>query len=257
MSTLDEKERIFNKVKRFSLVVTLRKLFPLIILLLFLLLTFVAGVWNVRRVEYVEENLLYSERGMLEETFSSFVGKNIFFIDVSDIERDIVEKNSFVKSVVVEKVIPDRIRLTLDEYNPQYSFVFDNKCNLYSQEGIKIYEICEDCNSDCNSLSDQWKTIYIESNNLLDSDGVFMYSEEVGNITKVLGEFGYTIDEIGMDKGIATLYTSNRESFVFDLNEGLDIQLARMYLVGKKIDEDSIEFKKLDLRFERPVLKRK
>ena len=41
---------------------------------------------------------------------------------------------------------------------------------------------------------------------------------------------------------------------MFALYNDLDTQLARMYAVGAKINEDLIKFSRLDLRFKRPVM---
>ncbi|KKP81665.1 MAG: hypothetical protein UR84_C0019G0015, partial [candidate division WS6 bacterium GW2011_GWD1_35_594] len=57
--------------------------------------------------------------------------------------------------------------------------------------------------------------------------------------------------------GIATIMDTDGHIFVFDITYDLDTQLGRMYLVGEKINTDLIEFKSLDLRFERPVMRLK
>lgn len=254
MPISNEQERIINKVKRFSLVVTLRKIMPFVSILGIFFLSTILGVWNVQSIEYEKDSLINVDNIKLDESLNIFLGKNIFLVDVHSIEDEVELKNTFVKRVEVDKVIPNKLKVTIEEYVPRYGFIFSNKCNLYAQEGVKIHEVCEDCVNECKVLSQEWKSIYIQSDDSLDSNGVFMYSEEIGNIINVLLEFGYVISEIEIEDGVTTLKTGEKQ-FVFDVNEDLDTQLARMYLVGKKINSDSIEFETLDLRFDRPVLK--
>jgi hypothetical protein len=45
------------------------------------------------------------------------------------------------------------------------------------------------------------------------------------------------------------------QSFSFSMSEDIDTQLERFIAVANKIKSDNLEFKSIDLRFERPVLK--
>jgi hypothetical protein len=252
-----QKSESLNKLKRISLVIYLRKFTWLFVLLLVFALTLVLGVWNVREIEFSEHGVTNSDRNSLYSSVQVYIGEVIFLIDNSNIEEKIVKENSFVKRAIIEKKAPSSLFITIEEHTPKYATYSLDKCILFSNQGDKIIKACEECEDTCAQEVAYWSPIYIVSSSSLETTGRLIFYEEVRQIVKVLSTFGYEIDYIEIDRGVGTFISIEEKLFTFEISNDLDIQLSRMFLVGQKINQENIEFKSLDLRFERPVMKLK
>ena len=254
MQTPHNTEKVVNKIKRFSVVVFLKKYMYVFITIAVIALSVLLGFWNVRKVEYDKGDLKYSSVENIEKGIEYLKGSNIFSIDPIFVEQQLRKENPFIKSVEVDKVVPAKLVLKIYEYIPEFVYYSGDNCNLYSQTGFKIESICENCSEECSGQKETYSSVYVTSENSLETDGLFIYWNELNSFVRLLSEFGYDISEVSIKDGV-TVLNSGDNSFIFDLNQGLDIQMSRMYLVGEKINQDSIKFLSLDLRFERPILK--
>lgn len=254
MQTPRNTEKVINKIKRFSVVVFLKRFMYVLIGIAAIVLSVVLGLWNVRTVEFQDGDIKYSNIESIKNSGDTLKGMDIFMIDPQFVESEIKKGNPFIKSIEVDKVIPSKLVLKIHEYIPRFIYYTVDSCNVYSEMGVKIESICENCLEECSTQKDSFSSIYISSENSLESDGIFLYSNELNSFIRLLSEFGYDISEVNIKDGVTTLL-GNGKSFIFDLNQGLDVQMARMYLVGEKVNQDSIIFLSLDLRFERPILK--
>lgn len=241
-----------NRLSRVSVIVFLRKYSPVFIVLLLFVLSNVFGLWNVRNIQFElkeESNINPLE---LEEKISSFKGENIFLLTPSEVKETLFEENGYIKDAYVEKKIPSTLNIKIEEYIPLYIGYSSERCVLYSSEGTRISEICKECLDECTDES----LISISSNSLLESGKRLIYIDEIQKISKLLDTFGFNIEKIEIEEGVS-IFTATDHTFTFDMSYNLDIQLNRMYLVGQKINSESMEFSSLDLRFERPVMKLK
>lgn len=248
---------VVNKVKRIPIVIFLKRIFPLIVLVLVVSITFLLGVWNLKRFEFNTDDLKYTNVNDLESSLSIFVGKNIFSIQPSDIVKTLVESNGYLRDATVEKILPNKLKIVVKENAPMYVGYSSEKCILFSEVGKKIFEICTECKEECIADSKSDGYISIMSENYLENENRLIYYEEISKIQKLLSTFMYNIYSIGINDGIAVVKDTDEHEFTFDISNDLDTQLARMYLVGQKIDSDMINFRSLDLRFERPVMELK
>lgn len=246
---------IVNKISRFSPVVFIRRYVFLFILLIIIFFSFLLGLWNVRNIEFELPEDSYTDINKLKESADSVKGKNIFLISVDELESKLKEKNGFVKRITVEKRIPFTLHVLVDEYTPSFMGYSSEKCVLFSREGVHLKELCTECSEECIQYLNEYSSMYITSNSALEGNGKLIYAEEIGDILKILSTFGYSIKSLSINDGIATFEDFNGHTFTFDITENLNIQLNRVYIVGKKINSESMEFKSLDLRFDRPVMR--
>jgi len=241
-----------NRLSRVSVIVFLKKYSPVFIVLLLFVLSNVFGLWNVRNIQFElneESNINALE---LEEKVNFFKGENIFLLAPREVKETLLEENGYIKEAYVEKNIPSTLSIKIDEYIPLYIGYSSERCVLYSSEGTRIKEICKECLEECKDES----FISISSNSLLESSKRLIYIDEIRKISKLLDTFGFNVKKIEIGEGVST-FTATDNTFTFDMSYNLDIQLNRMYLVGQKINSESMEFTSLDLRFERPVMKLK
>jgi len=246
-----------NRLKRFSLVVFLKKISFLIIISGIFVISLLLGLWNIKSFEYSNSQFVNVTREQLDSYLVIFKGRNIFQISPSEIEEEIEKSNGYISSVYAKKILPNKILISFEEYMPYYLGYSSSKCNLFSKEGIKLEDICEECEKECLEYSNSLKVIYILSDSVLESSNMLIFQKEFEMISLVLLEFGYSVKDINIVNGVTTVRDSNAHTFTFDLTYDLNTQLSRMYLVGKKINTDEIEFRSIDLRFERPVMKLK
>lgn len=244
---------LVNRIKRTAVVIFLRKISWILILISILLISFLLGVWNIQSFEYVNSNKVYVND--IDTYVSEYIGSNIFLIQPKDIENDILSSNSYVKSVNIEKILPNKILVTVNEYIPKYVGYFSNRCVLFSIEGKELEEYCKDCENECLEHSNILNSIYIKSDTLLSSESKLIFLDEISSISALLYEFGYDIKSVDISQGVTVIQDTFDHSFTFDITYDLDTQLSRLYLVGEKINAQEINFSSVDLRFERPVMK--
>lgn len=243
---------VINRVKRIPFVVLLKKFLPLLIFIFIVLLSFVFGLWDVKNLQYNTDDLKNVTYFDLDSSLSQFIGENIFLIKPNELTNEIYSHIGFVKKASVKKILPNTLRISIEEHIPLYIGYSSNRCLLFSDTGDLIEEICKDCENDCTSESSE--RVYINSNSVIESNGKLIFFEEIFKVNKLLSEFNYKISSLSIEDGIAVFKDTMNHTFTFDLSNQLDTQLARMYLIGTKIDGDMMQFTTLDLRFERPVM---
>ena len=124
---------------------------------------------------------------------------------------------------------------------------YENVCYIFSQEGLILEEITE--YEECN-LEDG---IDISSTQNILADGELIFGNEVDEVLKVLDEFGYTTKSLSFDKSVLEI-TDGDKTITLEINDEYQEQLSRMYLVLEKVNIEGLDYKSLDLRFERPVM---
>lgn len=252
--TIKKREAVINKVKRFPIVVFLKRSIPFLVLILIILLSFLFGLWNVREFDYRNSQLNNVKSEKLDLYLSEYLGKNIFILSLPEIENKLIESDGYIKDVYIKKILPWKLGLLIEEYKGAYLGYSSNRCILFADNGKTISEICKECEKECLEKKSS-DVLYITSDSSLESNGYLLFFEEISKIQKVLSEFKYVATQVNITKGIATITDIGGHTFVFDITYDFDIQLARVYIVCQKINEDIIKFKSLDLRFDRPVMR--
>jgi hypothetical protein len=79
--------------------------------------------------------------------------------------------------------------------------------------------------------------------------------ESIYKVVKVVNTYGYEIKNILFVDNILEITTKTDKIFKFSMSEDLDLQLERYISVANRVKSDNLEFKSIDFRFERPVLK--
>lgn len=246
---------LFNRFLRFPFIVVLRKYILLFILPLLFFLTNLVGLWNIRNIDIHLKNESYLKEEEVLLSLDSVLGENIFLVSPGEIESLVMKSSGFVNDVYVEKNIPFTLKIDVKEYTPRYVGYYSDKCVLFSEEGQLILEVCKDCENSCVQDSSEYSPIYISSDAMLENNKRLIFSNEIERIGEVLKKFGFFVSTISIDNGTTFVGSDDGHTFIFDITDDLDIQLGRLYLIGQKINSESMEFKSLDLRFDRPVMK--
>lgn len=250
---IQRKDVIINRVRRFPFVVFLKRISPILIFILILILTFLFGLWDVRKFNYIDSELKNIKVSELDKYLSKYKGRNIFTLRIKDIEDTLFNSNGYVRDIYIKKVLPSRLDITIYELTPLYMGYSSDRCLLFADNGEVISEVCKECELEC--VVEDEGMIMIKSDSILESNNGFIYFEEIDSIQRVLSEYGYYILDISINDGIVVLKDREGHTFTFDITYELEVQLARAYVVCQKIDSDMIKFNTLDLRFERPIMR--
>ncbi|MFA7628008.1 MAG: hypothetical protein WCY37_01135 [Candidatus Dojkabacteria bacterium] len=267
-NNIKKKKRSFLKerIMRFKIVALIRKNLPLSIFIFLLIISFLVGLWDVRKYELydlsgeeVEEEISFSVSNYLKENVT---GENYFLLSPSSLEKDLYLQIPKLKTVRIEKVAPNKLVLFLEDFDKKYvAFLRDQKCYLLAQEGIVLDSICEESEAECcqqygldNSLT-YFSSEEVEPSIFEDEKDRLLIMEEVGKIVTIVDTFNYRIKRIVLNKEIVELYDESDRVFRFTISADIDIQLKRFIVVAGKINSEEMNFSSLDLRFERPVMR--
>jgi hypothetical protein len=264
---IERKPRSFLKerISRFKPVAIIRKNSPLFIFLLVLLLTFLLGVWDIRRYEIYdsegsdinEEVLSQVEVYFREEIF----GNNYFVFSPMKTSEDMYLSIPKLKSVRIEKVVPDKVVVFVQTYEEKYvASLRDSSCEVLSAQGIVLDSICEEEGQGCCEEYAKEKSLIIfssldvEASVFEDDKDRLLIMEEVKKVVTVMEAFKYQVQEITLANEILEIMDIDGRLFRFTISRDIDVQLRRLIVVLAKANSEYMEFSSLDLRFERPVM---
>ena len=216
----------------------------LIIVLIIYLLTII-GIFKIKKIE-ITKNLVYV--GNLEQVTNKYIGQGYFNLDLNKLEEDILAYSPYIKSVSSEKIFPNKIMIKPEEYTPMSYLEYNDTCYIFSEEGIILEENSEyeSCKLDSG--------IKLESEQNIIADNKLIFDTELYEVSKILEEFNIYITNVDFEKNKLEL-SDGEKTITLEINKEYENQLSKLYLVLEKVNIESIQFKSIDLRFNRPVMK--
>ena len=257
---------LFEKISRFRIIVFIQRYVLLFSFLLLLFLSMLMGLWNIKNYEVYD-----SQGSEIEEKISvmitSYIEKNVlglnfFKFDSTKLARDMANEIPYVNSVRVEKVVPNRLVFFVKLFSPKMiAELKGGNCFLLSDRGYVLEELCKaDESSCCKNKSEELSLAYflssdVDISELDNSKKKLLVMEDIYKVVKSLEMYNYVLKNISFRENILKVGTEEGKLFVFTFSSDLDVQLERLVVVMGKIRGDDLDFKSLDLRFERPVMK--
>ncbi len=227
------------------------------VLLVFLLLIYIVLFSPIFAIEEIEiEGLDNLERRDMKEVLLPIKGENFFTTDLHKFREGVVKDFVFIKHVYTKKVFPNKVVVEITEREPFLIAKSDRNCYLIDVEG---YVLLPD-EWDCDSLKDVYEVNHIQGP---DIDGItFEYGEKaelynldkIEDIVNVLSHYHYDIKEMELKEHVLRVYLSEDRKVVFVLLDDVDLLLKRFIIVHKQLNIEGIDFKNLDLRYERPAM---
>lgn len=257
-----------ERLSRFRPVVFLKKNLPFFIFLILLSLSFVIGLWDIKRYEVFNNNgeeIESKVEDLIVENLNKHVtGKNFFSVYSQDVEKDLERSISYVKSARVMKIAPNKLEVFVDTYQPR-SIILDSngECKLLSKTGVVLERLCEDAeeiSTCCTEHTSDGKYYVLKSDEaetvkLSGGKEQLLVMQVISNIVKVVESFGSNVKEILLEEKVLHITDIDGKTHIFTLSDSIDSQLARYFVVMGKVKGDSMEFSSIDVRFERPVVK--
>jgi cell division septal protein FtsQ len=257
---------IKDRILRFRPIAFIKKNLPIFIVLFVFLLTMLIGIWNIKKYTLTDlqgldipTNVSTLIDKYMEE---KLVGRNYFSFSTTSFEKDMLKSVPYIKEVNIEKVIPNKLEVFVDLYRPaSTALIRDSECYLLSGEGIVLDTICKEDTVNCCKNYSTDHSLYLFTSAEVDSSTMengkqeLIIIESIYKVVKVINTYGYEIKGITFVSNILEITTKTDQSFKFSMAEDLDLQLERYISVANKVKSDNLEFKSIDFRFERPVLK--
>ncbi|MCD4756255.1 FtsQ-type POTRA domain-containing protein [bacterium] len=233
-----------KKLSRKKWFKVLKPFIPIIIIILLALILTWLGILRIKKIEHRNE-LKYVTNW--EEATAFYLGEGYFTLDLDELRQDVYEVNGYVKKVSAQKIFPNTIRLDIKEYLPWYYLEYKENCYIFSQEGLILekeaeYDVCNLGNG-----------IQLVSDQNIMAEGKLIFDTEIYQVVKVLEEFVWEVSIIHIDEDVLRISDGEREIVIESANEFKE-QLGKLYLVLEKVNIESIEYKYIDVRFERPVM---
>ncbi|MDD4381851.1 MAG: hypothetical protein PHE21_00705 [Candidatus Dojkabacteria bacterium] len=258
---------IKEKISRFKPIIFLKKYLLLFIFVLFVILSTIFGLWNIKGYEVtnlsgedIEDNLNKSISSYIE---NNVIGKNYFLLKLNSIEDSMISEISYLEDVDITKILPNKIELLIKVYDPELVAILrEDKCYLLSEEGAVLEHLCEEETVGCCTDYAQNNEFYILTAGLFDISSLengkekLLYMDNISKVIKVVKTLDYGISKISVTEELIDVTISGNRLLRFSFNQEIDLQLSRLLVVAGKIQSDDISFKSLDLRFERPVMKK-
>lgn len=259
------KKFLKEKILRYKPVRFLKKNVILFSFLVLLLLTILIGVWDISRYEIYDldgNTLTTGTEGEIELYIEeNILGQNYFQLLPNVESREMYLNISRIKKVRMEKVIPNRIILFVQEHDPVYAaFLKSEICTVLSEQGVVLDTVCEEEAVECcREYAEENSLIFFESLDVEismfdDEKDKLLVMDEIAKVVKVAQAFKYEIEETALKDSILELSEKEGRIFRFTIADNIDIQLRRFIVVVTKIKSEYMEIGTLDVRFERPVM---
>ena len=231
--------KFLNKLKFFLF-------FFLLCLLFFFILFFINQFFLIKKVE------LISDRKFLLTNKDELINKNLIFINQDKIAKKIILKNSLLKTAVIDKVWPATLKVTVYFYEPMAALIVNKGLFNLSADG-RILSKIKDGQSPLPIINYYQK---LNSNSFQTGDWInykdiqqtLFFIDKLRQINLI----PLAIDIKGQDMLIFNL--NGDKKIVFSNQKEKELQDYQLELIIRQFKIEGKEFKKIDLRFEKPVI---
>ena len=231
--------KFLNKLKFFLF-------FSLLCLLFFFILFFINQFFLIKKVELIsDKKFLLANKGEL-------INKNLIFINQDKIAKKIIQENSLLKTAVVDKIWPATLKVNVYFYEPIAALIVSQGFFNLSVDG-RILSKIKDGQSSLPIINYYQK---LNSNSFQTGDWIdykdiqqtLFFIDKLGQINLM----PLTIDISGQDMLVFNL--NDDKKIVFSIRKEKESQNYQLELIIRQFKIEGKEFKKIDLRFNKPVI---
>ena len=220
--------------------------FSLLCLLFFSILFFINQFFLIKKVE------LISDKKFLLANKDELINKNLIFINQDKIAKKIILENSLLKTAVVDKVWPVTLKITVYFYDPMAALIVNQGFFNLSADG-RILSKIKDGQPSLPIINYYQK---LNSNSFQTGDWIdykdiqqtLFFIDKLGQINLM----PLTIDIKGQDMLVFNL--NDDKKIVFSNKKEKELQDYQLEFIIRQFKIEGKEFKKIDLRFDKPVI---
>jgi hypothetical protein len=223
-------------------------------------ISILAGLWNIRKFEILQEDggeVDGKVHKIVEDYLKKEIkGRNFFSIHSSKLAKELADE--------ISKNVPNSLVVVLKTFPPKIvAYTKDSRCTLLSVDGVVLENLCEqeeDISACCIDFHSKGSYYLFQSNDVdiakLDSGGEkLLVMETISKIIKIVRSFEIDIKEVSLKENIVEIKDDKERIARFTLSGDIEEQLARYFVVMGKVRSESMEYKEVDARFNRPVVK--
>jgi len=184
---------------------------------------------------------------------SALSGKLIFFIFSSYSQR-LYENNPTIKSVRLIKILPNKIRIEAEEYNPVACFAVDNGFFFLAVDG-RILEKGRQAKAGLPIIHYYQKFYFDEyraGDKLKFKD--LLQSLYLADKLRYLGINIEVIDISGLDM---LIFNSGDKKYFFTTDKDKELLYQEFKTIIERFKIEKTEYESIDLRFDKPIIKLK
>jgi len=231
--------KFLNKLKFFLF-------FSFLCLLFFSILFFINQFFLIKKVE------LISDKKFLLANKDDLMNKNLIFINQDKIAKKIILENSLLKQVIVDKVWPATLKVTVYFYDPMAALIVNQGFFNLSADG-RILSKIKDGQPSLPIINYYQK---LNSNSFQTGDWIDYkdIKQTLFFIDKLrqINLSPLTVDIKGQDMLVFNLV--NDQQIIFSNNKDKNVQDHQLKLIIRQFKIEGKGFKKIDLRFEKPII---
>ncbi len=231
--------KFLNKLKFFLF-------FFFLCLLFFLILFFINQFFLIKKIE------LISERKFLLANRDELINNNLIFINQDVIAKKIVSENSLLRQVVVDKVWPATLKVTVYFYEAIAALIVNQGFLNLSADG-RILSKIKDGQPSLPIINYYQK---LNGNSFQTGDWINYkdIKQTLFFIDKLrqINLSPLTIDIKGQDMLVFNLESDKK--IIISNKKEKELQDYQLKLIIRQFKIEGKEFKKIDLRFEKPVI---
>lgn len=232
-------KKFLNKLKFFLF-------FSLLCLIFFSILFFINQFFLIKKIE------LISDRKFLLANKDELINKNLIFINQNEIAKKIIQENFLLKTAVVDKVWPATLKVNVYFYEPIAALIVSQGFFNLSADG-RILSKIKDGQSSLPIINYYQK---LNSNSFQTGDWIDYkdIQQTLFFIDKLeqINLMPLTIDISGQDMLVFNL--NDDKKIVFSIRKEKESQDYQLELIVRQFKIEGKEFKKIDLRFNKPVI---
>ena len=220
--------------------------FSFLCLIFFSILFFINQFFLIKKIE------LISDREFLLSNKDELINKNLIFINQDEIAKKIILENSLLKQVVVNKVWPITLKITVYFYEPIAALIVNQGFFNLSTDG-RILSKIKDGQPSLPIINYYQK---LNGNSFQTGDWIdykdiqqtLFFIDKLGQINLV----PLTIDIKGQDMLVFNL--NGDKKIVFSNKKEKELQDYQLEFIIRQFKIEGKEFKSIDLRFDKPVI---
>lgn len=270
---IDKKEELTREVffKRLARVLVIGISLVILYLLLFKSPLTQIDTVSIKAVS-ADSQLTDQEAVLLQENVLKVVsGKNLFLTKIEEVEEVAYKSSPYVQKVTVHKSFPQTLTIKASRRHGVMLVATNSGCVLLDRFGFTLEyekkELEEDASIEkiqksCAEFLSRFSlpVLYVKALKAEFKPGnesTFYDASKFIQLIDILNASNYQPLQISWDKDTYLVTTSDKHQLIFSALQDFELQLKRFIVVADQIASNEMEFVSLDLRYERPVLRRK
>jgi len=231
------------------------------VLLALLYLFFTSDFFSIKTVivePFSGSSISYIDKEAVKNDLVYNIDVNYFTINEKEIIKTIKDKYYIAENIVIEKQLPDRILVKIDEREPFLTLNINSSSCAVLDKSSFVFDMATTSES-CIKTSINYSTYYVS---LVNNSNIYNVNEvsnefltnSLEKIIEAIENNNFSIDTITVNSDYIEILLTDKSILIFQLGDDIDTEILRFYIVVEELNRDYKTFKTLDLRYERPIV---